>query len=342
MPGVFSFAKIICQMENKTLNVYGIGNALVDIVASVSDEFLIDKKIEKGLMTLVNEEQQHSILKALTFDQSQMKCGGSAANTIIAVSQFGGKSAYSYKVANDSEGKFYVKDLTENGVESELHPNNIPYDGVTGRCLVMTTPDSERTMNTFLGITAEFSSEMISNDYIKQAEYIYVEGYLVSNEISQKAMIDSIRQAKTVGTKVALTFSDPSMVKYFGSAMAEVVNEKIDLLFCNEEEALLYANKDTLTEAISELKQVCEHLVITLGPKGALILRDGVQYDVNGIPTKAIDSNGAGDMFAGAYLYGITNGLNSTQAGELACKAASKVVSQTGPRLTKEEVLALN
>ena len=329
-------------MSEKQIDVYGIGNALVDIVVNVSEDFLEDHEIEKSLMTLVDEEKQGKILSNLPDNSLSMKCGGSAANTIIAISQFGGKSFYTYKVANDNEGIFYVNDLIDNGVGSALSANAIPFSGVTGKCLVMTTPDAERTMNTFLGITSEFSKSSISEDTVANSKFVYIEGYLVSNPTSQEAMVEAIKLARKNNTKVALTFSDPSMVKYFNTQMKEVVAHKVDLLFCNEEEALLFTEANSLSEAITQLKEVTKELVITRGAQGATIVSESEgEIQVEAVATKAIDTNGAGDMFAGAFLYGITNGLTYEESGKLACKAASEVVSTIGPRLEKEKAVAL-
>lgn len=317
---------------SKKYNVFGIGNALVDIVTEVDDQFLNDHKIEKGLMTLVDEENQTRISNAINMSDSNMQCGGSAANSIIAISQFGGSSYYSCKVANDELGEFYRKDLKSNGVDSNLDQHELE-SGITGKCLVMTTDDASRTMNTFLGITADYSRSEITEGALKDSEYLYIEGYLVTSENGQDAMKHAKKLAEENGVKTALTFSDPSMVKYFREPMQEVVGASVDLLFCNEEEAMLYTGKDNLEEAREALKKDAKRFVITQGANGAMIFDGDTFIDIEPYAVNAIDTNGAGDLFAGAFLYGITNGRSFADAGKLASLASSKVVTQFGPRL---------
>ena len=317
---------------SKTYNVFGIGNALVDIVTEVDDQFLADHNIEKGLMTLVDEENQTRISNAINMGSSNMKCGGSAANSIIAVAQFGGSSYYSCKVANDELGDFYRKDLKSNGVHTNLDHQELE-TGITGKCLVMTTEDASRTMNTFLGITTNFSKDEISEDALKDSQYLYIEGYLVTSESGQEAMKYAKRLAEENGVKTALTFSDPSMVKYFKPQMESVVGASVDLLFCNEEESMLYTDTDNIEDAREALKKVAKRFVITMGENGAVIFDGDTFVDIEPYNVSAVDTNGAGDMFAGAFLYGITNGRSFADAGKLASLASSKVVTQFGPRL---------
>lgn len=317
---------------SKKYNVYGIGNALVDIVTEVDSQFLLDHNIEKGLMTLVDEEHQTRVSNAINMNNSNKQCGGSAANSIIAVSQFGGSSYYSCKVANDELGGFYKNDLKDNGVDSNIHNENLE-TGITGKCLVMTTEDASRTMNTFLGITSNYSRAEIKEASLKDSQYLYIEGYLVTSENGQDAMKYAKKLAEDNGVSTALTFSDPSMVKYFRDAMESVIGASVDLLFCNEEEAILYTGKDNLSEAREELKKVAKRFVITLGANGAMIFDGDTFIDIEPYNVQAIDTNGAGDLFAGAFLYGITNGKSFADSGKLASLASSKVVTQFGPRL---------
>ncbi|MEQ9285538.1 MAG: adenosine kinase [Cyclobacteriaceae bacterium] len=316
----------------KKYDIYGIGNALVDLVFEVDEQFLSDHKVEKGLMTLVEEDRQNELINAINIDENMMKGGGSAANTVVAASQFGSKCYYSCKVSNDRFGQFYLKDLENNAVDTKLTNETAP-NGITGKCLVMTTPDAERTMNTFLGITADFSVSEIDENAIKNSEYIYSEGYLVPSPSGKEAMIRAKEIAQANCVKTALSFSDPSMVKYFKNEMTEVVGDGVDLLFCNEEEALLFTGKETLLEAREALKKVAKRFAITLGENGATIFDGDTFIDIEPYKVEAIDTNGAGDMFAGAFLHAITQGHSYAEAGKLASLASSKIVSQFGPRL---------
>ncbi|MEP2023344.1 MAG: adenosine kinase [Reichenbachiella sp.] len=325
----------------KKYDVYGIGNALVDLVFEVDEKFLVDHQVEKGLMTLVEEDRQNQLINAIDIHENMMKGGGSAANTVVATSQFGGRCYYSCKVSNDNFGQFFLKDLAHNKVDTKLTKETAP-DGITGKCLVMTTPDAERTMNTFLGITSDFSVQEIDEEAIKQSKYIYSEGYLVPSPSGREAMLKAMQVARAHDVKIALSFSDPSMVKFFKNEMQEVVGDGIDLLFCNEEEAMLYTETENLADAREALKKIAKRFAITLGKNGAIIFDGDTFIDIEPYKVDAIDTNGAGDMFAGAFMFGVTNGHSYAEAGKIASLASSKVVSQFGPRLDKslmEEIL---
>lgn len=323
-------------MTKKKYNVVGMGNALVDIEFKVTDQFLTDNKVEKGLMTLVDEPRQNELMRVINTAEAKKQCGGSAANSVIAISQFGGSSYYNCKVANDALGKFFVEDLKASGVNHNLVADALE-EGITGKCLVMVTQDAERTMNTFLGITQNFSTADINEAVIGQADFLYIEGYLVTSPNGKEAMIQAKKKAEEIGTKVALTFSDPAMVKYFKEGFTEVIGGGVDLLFANEEEARLFTGKEDLLEAREALKKVAKHFVITQGKNGAMIFDGDTFIDIEPYETEAVDTNGAGDMFAGAFLYGITNGHTYASSGKLASLASSRIVSQFGPRMTGSE-----
>jgi len=323
-------------------DVYGIGNALVDMEFEVTDEFLAEQKIEKGLMTLIEEDHQHQLLKNLNdkFGLIKRAGGGSAANTIVAASQLGGKTFYACKVADDESGDFYMTDLHAAGVTTKL--DQVKGDGVTGKCLVMVTSDAERTMNTFLGITADFSAGELHLDDLKQSKYLYIEGYLVTSDVSRKAAIDARKVAAENAVKTAFTFSDPAMVSYFKPGVSEIIGDGVDVLFCNEEEAQLYTETDNLDDAIGALAKVADKIVLTQGSQGALIIKGGERTHIEASPVEAIDTNGAGDMFAGAFMYGLTQGFSDRDAGMLASEAAARTVATFGARLDKtvlEQVL---
>ena len=317
-------------------HVYGIGNALVDKEFEVTDQVLLELGIDKGVMTLVDADRQARILQTLSdrFGLKKRASGGSAANTIIAVSYFGGKTFYSCNVANDETGDFYVHDLKAAGVDSNLGDER--EDGVTGKCLVMVTPDAERTMNTFLGITANLSEKHLDVEALKAAEYLYIEGYLVTSETARPAAIAAKRLAEQHGVKTALTFSDPAMVQFFKNGLREMLGSGVDLLFCNETEAMTFCDTDSVERAVEQLKTVAKRFVITRGSEGALVFDGESLLRIAPHPIKAVDSNGAGDMFAGAFLYAITHGYSFQQAGDLASLASAEVVSKFGPRLEPE------
>jgi sugar/nucleoside kinase (ribokinase family) len=318
-------------------HIYGIGNALVDKEFEVDDAFFAKAGIEKGMMTLIEEDQLASMLATLQAEYGLKKraCGGSAANTIIGASYFGAKAYYTCNVANDEAGEFYVADMQAAGVDTNM---NGPRDeGVTGKCLVMVTPDAERTMNTYLGITSELHQKHIDENALVQSEYVYIEGYLVTSELSREAAIRVRELARQNNVKVAMTFSDPAMVQFFKEGITDMIGTGVDLLFCNEQEAKLFTNTDDIDAAIEGLKKVAKTFAITLGSKGAVAF-DGEQlHTIAPHSVTAVDSNGAGDMFAGAFLYAITHGHDFAAAGRLASAASAQVVSQFGPRLNAEQ-----
>lgn len=318
-------------------DVYGIGNALVDKEFEVEDQFFVDAGIEKGFMTLIDADKQQELVAMLTqrYGLKKRAGGGSAANSMYALSQFGGRVFFSCKVANDETGHFYVKELGSQNISTNL--SSSLEQGVTGRCVVMVTPDAERTMLTSLGISQLVSVEELDYDAIRLSEYAYVEGYLVTSPSARAAVLELKEHAREQGVKFTLTFSDPAMVEYFRDGINEFIGDGVDLLFCNEKEAMLWSGKDSLEEACKALEQKAAQFAVTRGAHGALLF-DGNNYiDVAPHAVKAVDSNGAGDMFSGAFLYALTQGMDFATAGRLASLASAKVVSQFGPRLSPQQ-----
>ncbi len=315
----------------KKYHIYGIGNALVDMEIEVQPEFLKNAGVEKGLMTLVDEDRQKELLNKVNGNIHKRSCGGSAANTIIGARQLGARTFYSCKVANDETGDFYFENLVEEGVQTNLHGQR--EGGTTGKCMVFITPDADRTMNTYLGITETFSENEIDWEDLKDSEYLYIEGYLVTSETGRAAAIKAKDYAQNNGVKVALTLSDPGVVGFFKEGFQEMIGSGVDLLFCNEEEAKSFSGRDNLDEALIELRKIAKQIAITQGPKGALLWDGEKEIDVLTRKVDALDTNGAGDLFAGSFLYGLTHGHTFAEAGKLACSCSSELVTQFGPRL---------
>lgn len=318
-------------------DAYVIGNAIVDIVTEVEHDFFEKNQVEKGVMTLVDEQRQIQLMSAIDMNKSRMSGGGSGGNTVTAVSQFGGKSFYSGLVAKDKLGNFFLEDLKTNGVDTNIKYENCP-EGHSGRCLVMTSSDAQRTLNTFLGVNSFFNPAHLDEAAIRNSSYAYLEGYLVASPKGLEAMKETKKIAEKNKVGVALTFSDPSMVKYFSAQMNEIVGSSVDLLFCNDEEAMIFTGTDDIDVAREKLKQFAKRFVITLGSNGAIIFDGDTFIKIEPYKVVAVDTNGAGDMFAGAFLYGITHHHSWAEAGKLASLAASKVVAQWGPRLETSAV----
>jgi sugar/nucleoside kinase (ribokinase family) len=321
-------------------DVYGLGNALLDVECEVSPELLVELGIDKGVMTLLDEASQNKILDRLGNSATKLTSGGSGANTIVAVSQFGGKAFYSCKVANDEPGATYLQDLLACGVDTnlQLHP---PTAGITGKCLVFVTPDADRTMNTFLGISSSLSDLELIPDSIAHATYTYIEGYLVTGENSKQAAITAREIATNAGQKVALTLSDQNMVKFFKPGLLEMIGTGVDLLFANESEALELAGTQDLTKAIEYLKTIAKTFAVTLGSKGSVIFDGQALIEIAPFPVKAIDTVGAGDIYAGGVLYGITNGMDWPTSGRLGSLASAKLVTTLGARMATIDVRSL-
>ena len=320
---------------------YGIGAALVDTEIKVNDHELAKMNVEKGLMTLVDEDRQRELLGHLEghLVKAHHASGGSAGNSMIATAQFGGPTFMSCKVANDADGDIYIADLEAAGVDHCFKSERD--QGTTGKCLVLVTPDAERSMNTFLGISETLSTAQLDENALAASEYVYLEGYLVTSPTGRAAAVKARELAEAAGVKTALTFSDPGMVEFFREGMAEIVGERLDLVFCNEAEAMGWAQSDDIDVTIERLKQITDTFVITRGSEGALTFDGNELAEIPPHRVNAVDSNGAGDMFAGAFLYAITRGEDFPTAGRFASLAAGKIVANYGPRLPAADYPAL-
>lgn len=316
-------------MNVKKYDVYGIGNAIMDLQVEVTEQELASFGVEKGSMRLVDFDTLKALEKSLENKEIKRSSGGSGANTIIALSQLGKTAAYGCIVANDPVGTQYFSELQSIGVSLFNQPIN---KGSTGLSVVKITPDAERTMSTYLGITSEFGPEHVSEDAIEDSHWLYVEGYLFSSETGREAVTQAIEAAKNVGTKVAITLSDGFIVEFFRYSVIEAI-EKADLVFANKNEAMTLTKATDEVEAIRLLKQHCSNIVVTLGEKGALASYEGEDAQVDAFPVKAVDDTGAGDIFAAGFLDGCLRGLPVKSCLLIGCYLASKVVSQYGARI---------
>ena len=312
-------------------DVYGLGNALVDMEYSIDDGFLRDHQIPKGHMTLVDEPTIDRLVSGLEDLSPTRMSGGSAANTLIAVQGFGANTFYSCKVAADETGQHFLADLASAGVVT--NDNAADGDGKSGRCLVLITPDAERSMNTFLGISSDLTGAELDEQALLASRYFYAEGYMSSAPGSRDAAIGARQIAESAGVKTAISLSDPSMVEFCRDDLQKILGNGVDHLFCNEEEALTWARTDRLDIAVTELKDIGKHLNITLGAKGSLAVSGHEQTLVEGFPANAVDTTGAGDMYAGGCLYGWSQGMDAAQAAALGNYAAATLVQAYGARL---------
>ena len=323
-----------------TVDLFAIGNALIDQEFKVSDDFLIQQNLQKGTMQLTDGETQANLYNNLLKTQSYkgQASGGSAANTTVAFSALGGSAFYACRVGNDELGSIYLNGLNDANITTSTKSIS---EGVTGTCMVLVSEDSERTMHTYLGITAELTDEQIDFTPLNTAKWLYIEGYLSTSDTARLAVKQAREIAKANGVKIALTLSDPAMVQYARQGLNELLDNGVDLLFCNEQEALMYTETDNIDAALAKLKLLSQSVVITLSSKGALISNSQNTFTVAGREVVAVDTNGAGDAFAGSFLYALNAGLNEKAAAEIAVLISSQVVAQFGPRLAVHQYAEL-
>lgn len=316
-------------------DVYGLGNALVDTEYRVDDGFLRRHGIAKGHMTLVDEGRLSALEADLQGLRPKRMSGGSAANTLMAVRGFGGNAYYSCRVANDETGRHFLDDFAAAGIDTNA--NAVLAEGRSGLCLVLISEDAERSMNTFLGASSRLDAGVIDENALANAATLYVEGYLSSSPESLEAAVVARQLAEKQGVDTAISLSDPSMVELFRDGLAQLLGNGVRWLFCNEEEALIWANTDRLDVAVAELKDIGRACFLTLGKRGSLSVVNGKAKEVAGFPVDAVDTTGAGDIYAGASLYGLSAGMTETQAAYFGNYAAAALVRKYGARLPSVE-----
>jgi sugar/nucleoside kinase (ribokinase family) len=322
-------------------DVFGVGASLVDIQAQVDDGLISDLGFDKGIMTLVEEDAQQKVLAQLAGTSITRCAGGSAANTIMGVADFGGTAAFAGKVGNNEIGEFFLQDMRKMGVTIEVPTA----EGQTGTSVVLISEDAQRTMLTHLGVSATLGPDDINEDEIKKAKYVYVEGYLFTGDSTKDAAYKTIELAKKHNVKVAFTVSDPFLIGLFRDEFLQLIEGPVDLLFCNEEEAKSLTEQENPIDCAHEIHKHAENVALTMGGDGSILMHNGDVIPIESVQVKAIDTTGAGDMYAAGVLFGITNEYSWRQAGHLASHAAARIVSQLGARLkdrfTAEQIQTL-
>lgn len=314
----------------KEFAVCGLGNAIVDIFLELSDDEFAALDFERATMRLVESPEQKLLLDRFHQREPRLVSGGSVANSTIALSQLGGQAAFIGCVGDDRYGLFYQAEFEELGIDIG---NPAIHGETTGTCVCIITPDAERTMRTCLAVSSHLSAKHVDERRIQNSEWLFVEGYVFANpNTGQGAIREAIRLAKKHGVKVAVTCSEAFVVNVFGEAFFEALGQA-DLLFCNKSEACAVTGAMTAAEAFARLKDRVPSAVVTDGPHGAYVRHAGVETHVASFPCEPRDLTGAGDMFAGAFLYGITHGVAPGRAARAACFLAMKVITQVGARL---------
>lgn len=314
---------------DRKYDVYGLGNAIMDLQLQASDSDLAKFGLEKGSMTLVEPEAQKSLLEHFQGARINQASGGSAANTMIALAQLGNVVSYGCVVGDDRYGEDYFNEMDKLGVGLYTEP---VAERPTGTCVILIAPDAERTMCTHLGASVELDVEHVSEEIISESRWLYIEGYLFSQASGQRVVKKAIEYAKAHKTKIAVTFSDKFIVDIFGEPLRDAVRQS-DLVFANMSEACAFVGETDVEKAYKAFASQFPTAVMTLSANGARCRANGKDYVIAPFPTKAVDDTGAGDMFAGGFLHGLLAGATPDEAGKMACFLASKVVSQLGPRL---------
>jgi sugar/nucleoside kinase (ribokinase family) len=315
-------------------DVVALGNALVDVLAYADDDFVARTGVEPGAMTMVDAVRSDEIYAEM--GPATEISGGSAANTAAGVASFGGRAAYIGRVSDDAFGKVFSHDLRSIGVhfDSPSATTGAP----TGRCLVIVTPDAQRTMCTFLGAGAELDESYVDEALIAGSAVTYLEGYVWDPPAAKKAVRRAAAVAHQADQRVALTLSDPFCVERHREEFLELIEGHVDILFANEHEITMLYEVDTFDEALHRVRGHCEIAALTRGPHGSVVVAGDDVHVIDAHPVEVVDTTGAGDLYAAGFLYGLTHGHALATCGRLASLAAAEVISHLGAR--PAEVLA--
>jgi sugar/nucleoside kinase (ribokinase family) len=316
----------------RRFHVCGLGNAMVDIFLEVNDEEFAQLGFERGTMRLVDKHEQQQLIQRFHDSRHDLRLvsGGSVANSVIGLTQLGGRSAFIGCVGDDRYGLHYADEFEQLNIEFGA---NVLVGEATGTCLAMITPDAERTMRTCLAVSSHLSAQHVNADAIAHSEWLFIEGYVFANpDTGQHAIREAMRVAKEHGTKVALTCSDAFVPEVFSEAFHAALVDT-DLLFCNAVEAQAVTGAADVHAAVAKLRSMLPGVVVTDGPHGAHVWYGGESVHVPAYACQPKDLTGAGDMFAGAFLYGLTHGYSPALAAKGANYLCMKVITQVGARL---------
>lgn len=314
----------------KTYDVVGVGNALVDVLSHVEDDFLVKNDVAKGAMTLIDRARAASLYAAM--GPATEISGGSAANTIAGLAMLGARTAYAGRVKDDQLGEIFAHDIRAIGAEliAPLAPADAAHE--TGRCTVLITPDGERSMSTYLGVSEELGPDDIDEEAMAGADWLYLEGYRFDGASSVAAFDKAIKATKGASGRVAVTLSDSFCVERHREAFRRLIADHTDLLFANEHEAMALYQTSDLDEALTRVTEDVPLAAITVGPKGAWIVSRNRRIHVPTQPTKVVDATGAGDLFAAGFLAGMCQGRDLPDCGEMGCIAAGEIIGHIGAR----------
>lgn len=310
-------------------DVVGIGNALVDVLSTEDDAFLDEHGMAKGGMTLIDTDRAEAIYAAM--GERTEASGGSAANTMSGIASFGGRAAYIGRVKDDDLGAAFSHDLNSLGVH--FSADRAVEGDPTGRCMIIVTPDGERTLNTYLGASATLSPDHLDLELIRAGQITFLEGYLFDRAPAKESFRVAADTAHEAGRKVALTLSDSFCVERHRGDFLDLVAHGVDMLFANEEEITMLFGVDSFDDGVAAVRGQCEIAAVTRGSEGSVIVTadDLVEVEAQPVP-HLVDTTGAGDLYAAGFLFGFTNGRSLAQCGRLGSLAASAVIGHIGPR----------
>tara|TARA_B100000678_G_scaffold116781_1_gene97937 strand:+ start:353 stop:1360 length:1008 start_codon:yes stop_codon:yes gene_type:complete len=315
--------------SKKKIDLVGIGNAIVDIVSNIDDEFLTRNLLKKGSMNLINLQDSSNILNDCNIIKKVS--GGSAANTVVSLANLGNNVEFIGRIKDDEFGNFFSKDIKESG--ATFNSKYVETRESSAHSVILITPDAQRTMCTYLGASTEFEPDDINYESIKLSKYLYLEGYLWDSELAKKAFIKAAKIAKESKTKIILSLSDAFCVDRHRESFLDLINDFVDILFCNEEEVKSLFKINDLEKCKIKIKSLCELTAITLGEKGSLIVnKNKTELIKPFLFGKAIDTTGAGDIFAGGFIHGLINNLSLNDCGQIGSICAGHIVTQIGSR----------
>jgi sugar/nucleoside kinase (ribokinase family) len=315
-------------MADKTFDVVGIGNAIVDIIARCDEGFLSKHGLTKGSMRLIDADEANRLYSAL--GPAVERSGGSVANAIAGLASFGARCGFIGRVAADQFGGIFRHDIRSLGVHYDTLPAS---DGApTARCLILVTPDGERTMNTFLGASVDFRPEDLDRDLIGNAKIVYLEGYLFDRDAAKAAFREAARAANEAGAKVALTLSDAFCVDRHRDDFRALVRHGADIVFANEKEITSLYQVNSFEEAADAAMNDCEMAVLTRSEAGSVIVAGGETIEIEAEKARVVDLTGAGDLYSAGFLYGLTHGASLRECGRLGSLAAAEAISHIGAR----------
>ncbi len=315
--------------HNKKVDLIGLGNAIVDIIVNIEDEFLEINNLDKGSMNLINSDESKRLLeKCKVIKQIS---GGSSANTVVCLAELGNHVQFIGRVKNDQFGNFFSSELKKSKTIFDTPPT---VEGAsTAHSIILITPDAQRTMCTYLGASIEFESKDIEFNVLEESKYLYLEGYLWDSELAKNAFLKASQIAKQSNTKIILSLSDSFCVDRHRESFLELIHDYVDIVFCNESEVLSLFKKDKLANCQAELSVLCELVVVTLGKNGSLIINKNVIEVIKSITKgKIIDTTGAGDIYAGGFIHGLINNYSLKKCGEIGSICAGQIITQLGSR----------